>query len=162
MKIPRKGKDLSKKQLLTKLYAYCAYQERSTSEVREKLSQLGVYGEAAKEFENLLISEGFIDDVRYAKVFAGSKFRIKKWGRIKITTALRGKGMDTTTIEEGLKEIEEETYLETLMSLIEKKLEHLNEPSRLKKKKKLLDFATQKGYEFGLVIKVLDDVLANN
>lgn len=153
MKIPAKGKDITKKQLLEKLYAYCAYQERCSGEVRDKLAQLGVYGENSKEFENILIEEGFVDDTRYARVFAGGKFRIKKWGRNKIKDALRSKGLAGDVIEQGLAEVDEDAYRETLRELLEKKRTLLGEKAPVKRKKKLVDFAVQRGFEYGLVLE---------
>ena len=40
-----------------------------------------------------LNTDGFLNEERFARAFAGGKFRMKKWGRIKISHALEAKGV---------------------------------------------------------------------
>ena len=58
-----------------------------------KLYELGADEEVAEEVIVYLIGENFINEERFAKAFAGGKFRIKKWGKIKIKQALKEKGL---------------------------------------------------------------------
>ena len=81
-------KYISKSDALARLQKYCAYQERSHHEVRMKLIEIGCYG---LDLENVicdLIEENFLNEQRFASTFAGGKFRLKKWGRIKIKQEL--------------------------------------------------------------------------
>jgi regulatory protein len=71
-----------------KIQRYCAYQERSHQEVRNKLYSFGLYSDEVDNLLTDLITDGFLNEERFAKAFAGGKFRMKKWGRIKIVNAL--------------------------------------------------------------------------
>jgi regulatory protein len=151
-------KTLTPQQAREKIQRYCAYQDRSHSEVRNKLYQLGVFSDDAEIIITDLIQEGFLNEERFAKSFAGGKFRMKKWGRIKIENALEKKGVSKNCIRSGLKDIEEESYIATLRSLLEQKSENLEEPNLYVKRDKLSNYAIQKGYEPEIVWKLLREL----
>ena len=76
-------KTLSAQQVKQKIERYCAYQERSHQEVRKKLYDFGLYRDDVEEMLSSLITEGYLNEERFSKAFAGGKFRMKKWGRNK-------------------------------------------------------------------------------
>lgn len=107
-------------QAYTKAARYCAYQERTQQEVREKIYAYGLYSDEAEEVIARLIEDNFINEERFAQAFAGGKFRLKKWGRAKIEHALREKGISDYCVRKGLEQIDPEDYLHTLQELLEK------------------------------------------
>lgn len=151
----RKGKPLTIEQAKQKALRYCAYQERSHQEVKNKLYELGLNSSDADELLTYLITEGFLNEERYAKLFAGGKFRIKHWGRIKITHALESKGISKNCIRIGLKEIDEEDYQQTLRKLIAEKLSESEAENPFALRDKVSKALIQKGYEPELVWKIL-------
>jgi regulatory protein len=151
-------KTLTPQQAREKIQRYCAYQDRSHSEVRNKLYELGVFSDDAEAVITELIQEGFLNEERFAKSFAGGKFRIKKWGRLKIENALEKKGVSKNCIRLGLKDINEEAYVETLRNLLEQKLESLEEQNIYIKRDKLSNYAIQKGYEPEVVWKLIREL----
>lgn len=138
-----------------KIRHYCAYQERSHKAVRDKLYTYGLYSSDVEEIITTLITDGFLNEERYAKLFAGGKFRIKKWGRIKIVQALEADGISKYCIKAGLKEITDDDYQKTLEKLLERKDEILVEENEFVRKDKLAKYAIQKGYEPSLVWKTI-------
>ena len=143
------------KKALLKAQKYCAYQERCQQEVREKLYEWRVLPEVLENTIAELITSNFINEERFAKVYAGGKFRIKKWGRIKIEGKLRSKNISVYCIKKGLAEIDEEDYLKTLREIIEKKARNLDEKNDYLRKNKIARYAIRKGFEPGLVWEVL-------
>ena len=143
------------KKALLKAQKYCAYQERCHQEVREKLYEWRVLPEVLENTIAELIIANFINEERFAKVYAGGKFRIKKWGRIKIEGKLRSKNISVYCIKKGLAEIDEEDYLKTLREIIEKKARNLDEKNDYLRKNKIARYAIRKGFEPGLVWEVL-------
>ena len=97
-------KFLTKEQALQKLRQYCAYQERSHKEVQQKLWDLGVKRMDHDEIISTLIEEDYLNEERFAKAFAGGKFRMKDWGRKKILYALKEKGVSEYNIKKAMKE----------------------------------------------------------
>lgn len=133
------------------MYRYCAYQERSHHEVRNKLFELGLPGSEIDELLSRLITEGFLNEERFAKAFAGGKFRMKKWGRIKIVNELEARGLTKNCIRAGLKEIDEDDYRKTLIGLLEKKSAQVAGQNEFVRRDKISKYAIQKGFEPELV-----------
>jgi regulatory protein len=152
-------KTLTPAQAKLKIQQYCAYQERNHYEVRSKLLTLGLRGDDVEELIASLITDGFLNEERYAKAFAGGKFRMKKWGRLKIVNHLESKGLSSYCIRSGLKEIPEEDYIHTLKKLIASRSDDLVEANIFAKRDKLSKFAIGKGYEPELVWTIVKELL---
>lgn len=152
-------KSLTAEQVKQKALRYCAYQERSHQEVKNKLYELGLRSSEVDEMLSYLIVEGFLNEERFAKAFAGGKFRVKKWGRMKIVHALESKGLTKNCIRIGLKEIEEADYLNTLEELLKTKISELSESNTFVLRDKVSKYAIQKGFEPDLVWDTLKAIL---
>lgn len=137
---------------------YCAYQERTQQEVRDKLYALGLHRDEVEEVLTELIIEKFVDEERYAKAFASGKFRLNKWGRIKISYALKQKKLSDYCIDQALKEIDAEEYEQQIARLIDKKYDKLHGESYMVKNK-IVQYLGGKGYERELVWKILENRL---
>jgi len=147
---------IPKKEAKIKAGRFCAYQERTQQEVREKLLKLNVLKDEIEEIIAELISENFINEERFAKTYASRKFRLKKWGRNKIVQALVQKGLTQYCIDQGLKEIEERVYSDQLRELIRVRYEKLNEPNVFHKKHNISKYLITRGYEPDLVWENID------
>lgn len=152
-----KKKKLSPKEALVKIQSYCAYQERSHKEVKNKLYEFGLYSSEVDELISTLIVDGFLNEERFAKAFAGGKFRIKKWGRLKIKQELEMLGLTKRNIATGLKEIDSSDYSKTLKSLIKKKASQTMESNPFKKKNLVARFVIGKGYEAEMVWEMVKE-----
>jgi regulatory protein len=148
----------SNPEALSKIYRYCAYQERSHREVKNKLFEYGLRSGEVDEILAQLITEGFLNEERYAKAFAGGKFRMMKWGRLKIQRELEIEGLTPKCITRGLAEIDSKDYSKILVSLLKKKSAVVSEPDAFKKKNKIARFAIGKGYEPELVWESIKDL----
>jgi regulatory protein len=150
---------VSKEQALQKAKQYCAYQERSHNEVKEKLYGFGLYKNDVEELLSVLIEENYLNEERYAIAFAGGKFRMKQWGRVKIKYELQQKRVSTYCIKKALAEIDEEDYEKCLKKLAEAKLATLkSEKNIFVKKSKLQSYLTQKGFEYTLIGAIVNKI----
>ncbi len=150
---------LTPQQALPKLKQYCAYQERCHSEVKEKLYSYGVFRNDAEEIISKLIEENYLNEERFAIHFAGGKFRIKQWGKVKIKYELKQKAVSEYCIKKALKAIDDAEYKKVLYKLAALKLKTLKgEKNIFIKKRKLQDHLLQKGFETDLVRSVVQDV----
>jgi regulatory protein len=158
---PKSKKRLTPTEALAKIQRYCAYQERSHKEVKTKLFEYGLYASQVDEILSQLITDGFLNEQRFAKAYAGGKFRMKKWGRLKIKQELEFLGLTKNCIQQGLKELEGPDYTKTLQQLLQKKAATLKEENPFHKRDKVARFAIGKGYEpelvWGLVREFLPD-----
>lgn len=149
-------KQLTKEQALQKLKHYCAYQERCHSEVKEKLYNLGVWKRDHDEIIATLIEENYLNEERFAIAYAGGKWRIKQWGRVKIKYELKQKQVSDYCIKKALKQIDEEGYVKTLAKLAKEKYATLKDEQYLVRKKKTMDYLIGKGFEGELVRGVVE------
>ena len=143
--------DSRSKEILEKIKRWCAYQERSVSEVKFKLRGWKVKPAQAEKIIETLKDDDFINDERYATVFVSGKFRIKQWGRIKLKAELRAKGITDEFISKALGQIDEEDYLLALKNILDKKRSSLKDPDSRDSIVKLQKYAMSKGYEWELV-----------
>lgn len=139
-------------QALPKAKHYCAYQERCHSEVKDKLYGFGLNTKEVDEIISILIAENYLNEERFAIQFAGGHFRSKKWGRIKISYALKQKQVSPYCIKKSLKQINEDDYLKILQQHFDAKLKTLkSEKNIFIKKRKLQNHLMQKGFENDLI-----------
>ncbi len=143
------------KEALQKAAMFCAYQERTQQEVRDRLKGWSVFGDDAEAVIAELIEQNYLNEGRFAKAFAGGKFRIKGWGKRKITQHLKQRGIAGYNLDAAMKEIAPTDYRDTLTSLLDKKRQSLRDDNPLVIKQKLVRYALSKGYEFDLIFSVL-------
>ncbi len=144
-----------------KAEGYCAYQERTHQEVRDKLYSYGLHKSDVEDILTQLITSRFLNEERFAKAFAGGKFRIKHWGKNKIENELKKRGISTRCIQTGLKEIDGPDYRKTLRQLIAKKTRTVTEQNLFKKRDKVARFVIGKGYEPELTWALVKEMISD-
>lgn len=151
-------KIFSRQQAKVKAESYCAYQERSQFEIRNKLYEWGLHQKDVEEIISELIELNFLNEERFALAYSLGKFRIKGWGKNKIRQGLKLKRIPDKLIIKSLKEINEDDYMLMLTKILKKKLNTISEKDPFKKRYLLSRFASSKGYESDLIA----DLLINN
>ena len=152
--------------ILEKIRNFCSYRERSESEVLLKLRSLKMPAAKTRNAIILLREEGFINDERYARALVRGKWRVNRWGRIKITFELRAKKIPEKLIISAMDEIDPDEYRLVLRDLIDKKAKafrihkkaEINSGETLNLREKLFNFALGKGYEYDLVSEIIKEL----
>ena len=96
----------------------CSQKEYCRSELAQKLRTKGATPSEIELLLTRLEAERYIDESRYARAFVSDKFRFDRWGRIKITNALRLKGISSNDIDDALQLITDADYRKTLSDFI--------------------------------------------
>ncbi len=138
-------------ELTEKARQFCAYRERCTAEVHDKLRRLGAGRESMVQVTKNLREEGFLDDKRFATLFVRSKFQQNKWGKVKIKAALLAKNIPEDYIPAALDVIDDQSYEDTLHQLATKKKQELQGKSSDEVTAKTASHCIRKGYEPALV-----------
>jgi len=141
-----------------KLKQYCSYQDRCHNEVEKKLKTFDVISEVKEQIISNLISENYLNETRFCKSFVRGKFKIKNWGKRKITLELKSRKVSNYNLKEGLKEINEIDYLDKLENIFNKKLASLDHLSLINKKKKILSFLLYRGWETNLIYEKINQI----
>jgi regulatory protein len=147
----KSGEKLSFKEALARARRYCAARERCSNQVRMKLRAWGLDTSNAGQVVEQLIKEGYIDDLRYTRIYAESKLRNNRWGKIKIKYMLITSNIQEEIIYKALQEIDDREYLETLQYILLKKYREIKGEDQYTREKKVAKFAILKGFEQDLV-----------
>ncbi len=153
----KEKKYLDQAMALQKLQRFCAYQERSHEEVRSKLIELGVYGERLDNVIVSLIEDNFLNEERFAQIYARGKFNIKRWGKVRIKQELKMRKISDYCIKKAMLEIHDDDYNRVIREIIVKKANLLNESDKYVLRQKLFLYAMQKGYEIELINTALNE-----
>ncbi|HKR04095.1 MAG TPA: regulatory protein RecX, partial [Bacteroidia bacterium] len=124
-------------------------------ELRDKLYEWGLHKRDVERMITQMVEEGFMNEERFALAYAGGKFRIKNWGRIKIKLALKQKKVSDYCIRKALNQFDEKDYQKTLEKIIASYSKKISEKNVLKKNYKVAQHAIGKGFEPELVWEIL-------
>lgn len=141
-----------------KMKHWCAYQERCQQQVYQKLREAGLTETEANTTISRLIEEDYLNEERFARQFAGGHFRLKKWGKAKITYALKQKQISEYCIKKAMAEIDDNLYDETLMHLAQKKWASVKTTTPAQRWAKTRMYLLQKGYASTQVLQILQQL----
>ncbi len=151
-------KEYTRDELLHKAASYCSISEHCISEVEEKLNAWCVSCDDKTAIIERLIAEDFINEKRFCNFFVKDKFRFNKWGKIKISYALKQKGISNELINNALNTIDEGEYEEMLASILRTKLSGLKYEYEYEKQGKLFRFAQSRGFESNVIERALRSI----
>lgn len=152
------NRSLTPEQAWQKIRHYCAYQERSHYETREKLYGYGLSKTNVESLLAKLIEEDYLNETRFVRQYVGGHFRTKKWGRVKIVYELKQKRISPYNINSALKEIDEQDYRNTLLHLAHAKWKSLKGEQYLNRMAKTTRYLSAKGFEPALIQDVLKEI----
>lgn len=148
-------KPLSPGEALNKAAAYCTLCERCISEVSTKLIAWGIPQGEQEKIIARLVEERFIDEARYCRAFVNDKVHFNRWGRIKITAALREKKLRHEHIAEAINNIDKIQYTQGLKETIEIKRKELKGKDDIATQQKIIRHAASRGFEPELIFKAI-------
>jgi regulatory protein len=122
----------------------------------------GVNKNEQQEVLQRLIKERFIDDRRYAEAFIREKCNLSAWGRYKIQSALKRKGIASDIIAEALAELNPTDNKKRLQDRLQTKIKHIKYDTAYQLKTKLIRYALSLGFEMDEVMDSVNDIIKNN
>jgi len=147
------------KEVYIKMAAICSRSEQCSTDILKKITGYGIEGDQAGQIIEKLREENFLDDERYVKAYVRDKFRINKWGRIKMRYYLRAKGLKDETIEKGFEEINAENYKDVLIKTMKDKAKTVKKKTRFEKMGQIIRFAQNRGFEPELIHRYMSFVI---
>lgn len=134
---------------------YCAYQERSQRQVRDRLYKMGLKEEAVELLISECIQENFLNEERFARAFVRGKHSIKGWGRTRLERELKFHDVSEYVLRKAFSEIDDDAYDEKLHQLAQKRWNELKETNRFVRGKKTVDYLIRRGYESDSVWEIV-------
>ena len=153
------NRELIANEAYTKMAQLCSRSEQCSADIRKKMITYDLVDEVVDEIIIKLKKERFIDDQRYVNAYISDKFRLSKWGKIKIKYYLRLKGLSDEIIQNGLDEINDEKYKTALIKTMKEKAKTLKNKDKFEKMGQIIRFAQNRGFEPELIHRYMSDVL---
>ena len=144
------------KEATERIQSYCAIQDRCQWEVEKKMKEWGVSEIIIENILTDLILEKFVDEQRFSESFCRGKFRIKRWGKVKIKNELKIKKISENCINKGLSQINNKEYMQVLKNVYIKKRNSLKDTNQFIRKGKIAKHLQQKGFESNLIWKLIN------
>jgi regulatory protein len=152
---------MDKSVIFQKICKWCAYQDRSEFETYQKLLSMDVSEKDALEMIELLKEENYLNQDRFLRSFINGKLHSKKWGLEKIKFHLKQKHhVPEDLINQYFQEINKNEYLEQLKKIIHRKklILEKKEKDKMQLKKKIINFALSKGFDFSDIYQVINEL----
>ena len=132
---------------------YLNKRERTEAEVRDYLEAQGIDLFMVNVLLAILSVDGYLDDERYARVFAEDKRNLEDWGSDRIRRALLARGVAREHIEAALSEEPTAAELERALALLRRRF-----PAPLRdrrERERALAVLLRKGYDSELALDAL-------
>lgn len=140
--------------LIVEMERFCAYQERSSFEIKTKLHRKGAAEAQVERVLTHLISSNFLNEDRFVEAFVQGKSRIKQWGAQRIKSGLISHHIPEAVINRALSSLSKTENHAHLRRWIEKKESSLkHEAEGPKKRAKIIRFLLSKGFSLDEILK---------
>lgn len=153
------NRELIVKEAYSKMAQLCSRSEQCSADIRKKMIAWEIMDELVDEIIIKLKEEKFIDDERFVKAYVSDKFRLNKWGKIKMRYYLKAKGLNDELIEIGLNEIKDEQYKKVLISILKEKAKKIKSDNKFEKMGQIIRFAQSRGFEPEVIHRYLGEVV---
>lgn len=139
---------------------YISGKLKTKYEVRLKLKENGFAEDVIDEVLDILEKEEYLNDKVYCEIFIEDKKKLNGYGKNKIKSLLIQKGISKNIFEGFLNEFEYDEEFDNALKMGIKKLELLsNEEDNFKKKQKIINYLTYRGFGFDVINDVLKEIL---
>lgn len=153
------NRELIVKEAYSKMAQLCSRSEQCTADIRRKMVVYELVDEIVEEIITKLQKDKFLDDKRFIKAYISDKFRLNKWGKIKMKHYLKMKGLPDSLISEGLDSIDEEKYIATLLKTMKDKAKTIKKKDKFEKMGQIIRFTQNRGFEPELIHRHLNEVI---
>lgn len=126
-------------------YRYLGRRERTVLEVRRHLESKGVEPETAVAALAELGRQGYVDDVRYAQMFAEDRRKLDGWGSERIERRLAEAGVDPEIVASVVSGREPGAELQDALGVLERRI--AQPPQDDRGRERALGLLVRRGYD---------------
>jgi regulatory protein len=131
---------------------FLSYRARSEKEIRQNLSKHEIPETVIEETLERLRRDGFANDKNFASAWVENRSTFRPRGRRALALELRQKGIDDTTIESALEEIDEEALA---YEAGQKKAGKLKVQEWSEFRKKMSEFLARRGFSYSVIAPIV-------
>jgi regulatory protein len=142
-------------QALGLAYAYLNRRDCTVAEMRAHLHKRGIQDRVAEAVVDELQGAGYLNDDRFARLFAQDKGHLEQWGNDRIRRALIGRGIPEHLVATALGAEAQADEHERALALLQRRFP--DGLSGRKESERALGVLLRKGYEYELAVDVLSE-----
>ncbi len=157
--VTMENRELIIKEAYSKMAQLCSRSEQCTADIRRKMVVYELVDEIVDEIITKLQKDKFLDDERFVKAYVSDKFRLNKWGKIKMQRYLKMKGLSDELIQEGLDSIDDEKYIAVLIKTMKDKAKTVKKKDKFERMGQIIRFTQNRGFEPELIHRYLNEVV---
>ena len=127
-------------------YRFINHRERTVAEVIARLQRAGLPAEPIEVAISELVELGYLDDARFARVFADDKRNLEAWGAERIARVLGERGIDRALIADVVSPDDDEaTELDRALEILVRRFpKPVSDP---RERQRALGVLVRKGYD---------------
>jgi regulatory protein len=140
-------------QALDIAYRYLNRRECTEAEMRSRLGRADIDPRDAEEAISTLREQGYLDDARFARLFAQDKRELEQWGGDRIKRALLARGVPPELVEDVLDVEPGESEKERALAVLRRRF-----PSPVgdrRERERALGILLRKGYDADLALDAI-------
>ncbi len=153
------NKENIENQAYAKMAQFCSRSEQCTTDIRKKIAAFGLNNESVDDIIKKLTDENFLNDERYVNAYISDKFKINKWGKIKLRYNLKIKGLPEDAIQSGLDNISDEDYKKVVIKTMKDKAKTIKKKNKFDKMGQVIRFTQGRGFEPEIIHRYLKMVI---
>lgn len=134
-------------------YRHLNRRDRTVSEMQRHLQARGCGTEEIESAIGRLAEQGYLDDARYARLFAEDKRELEQWGSERIERALLQRGIGSELVGQALASGVSESELTRAVALLQRRFP--TPPRDRRERERALGVLLRKGYESEVALDAL-------
>ena len=138
---------------LATAYRYLNRRECTEAEMRARLGRAGTDPPDVEEATAALLEQGYLDDARFARLFAQDKRELEQWGRDRIRQMLLTRGVPSEVVEETLGEEAGESEIDRAVAVLRRRFPSPTGDRR--ERERALGVLVRKGYDADVALDAI-------
>jgi len=134
-------------------YRYLNRRESTEAEMRARLERAGIEPPDAEQAIAVLLEQDYLDDARFARLFAQDKRELEQWGSDRIRQALLARGVPSELIEDALGVQAGEREIDRALALLRRRFP--SPVSDRRERERALGVLLRKGYGSELALDAI-------
>jgi regulatory protein len=134
-------------------YSHLNRRDRTVEEMRRHLERAAVGKSDLEQAIATLVGGGYLDDARFARLFAEDKRTLEHWGRDRIERALLSRGVDRELVRAAVEGETPESELDRALALLRRRFPAA--PDNRRDRDRALGVLLRKGYDSELALDAL-------
>jgi len=140
---------------LKRAFRFIAKRERTVFQVSERLQRDGIEAPIIKEAVGQMVADGYLNDERFAQLFAEDRRRLDGWGSERIIARLRESGVSEAIIDSQVGSRGREQEVDDAVRVLEERLP--SKPTDPKERDRALGILARRGYSLEVAYQAVRD-----